>query len=53
MTTKISISQITAPAANVVLSLAVQANGTIIATSAAPVQSGSSGDAHPFLLSLL
>ena len=52
MTTKISITQITAPAANVVQSLAVQANGTIIATSAAPVQSGG-GDAHPFLLSLL
>jgi hypothetical protein len=48
MTTKISISQITAPAANVGQTLAVQTNGIITAT---PVQSG--GDAHPFLLSLL
>jgi hypothetical protein len=52
MTTKISISQITAPAANVVQSLAVQANGTIIGTSTTQSQIVG-GDAHPFLLSLL
>jgi len=50
MTTKINVSQITAPAANVGQSLSVQANGTIVATSAAPVQSGGSDEVDSFLL---